>query len=98
MTRHERMGTIVILVIIALLLAGTVVLRACGGNDVPATDESTLIRFEAEVDSMSSVLTISDSTKNKHPKRKKKSRKSHSPQRDKKPRPEPHKMDPVPRF
>lgn len=102
MTRHERMGTIVILIAIALLLLGNVAVRSCGTDEVKPADVVEMSRFEAEVDSAvaadarhkgsSSSKPDSDKTHRKKGRAKKKS------QPERKHVPAPHKMDPVPQF
>lgn len=99
MTRHERMGTIAILVIVAVLLLGTLLLRQFHTDSVnPQLVEDARV-FEAEVDS---VTARSDETvpsvqkAKKAPKSRKK--KSGSSKPEPKRHPVPRRMDPVPQF
>lgn len=96
MTRHERRGAIVILVIIALVLAVTFVMRCHRPDDVPPASTNAVRQFEAEVDS--SAVEVYKPSPKKTVKPEKKGRKSKSPKPTNKPKPEPRRMDPVPQF
>jgi len=101
MTRSERRGTIVVLVLIALMLAGTVAVRSCRTVE-PAVLEQQAVEmehFDAETDSvpMPAVKRQQHSSRDS-------SRRSLRPRRTRKnkppklARPAPRPMDPVPQF
>ena len=96
MSRRERRGTIVVLAIIAILLAGTQIVRSCEnrGQELPQVTE--IDEFEAATDSVA--ITVE---KNKKEQRQQRSKRS-KPHRTspKKPRPEKpaRRLDPVPQF
>ena len=96
MSRRERRGTIVILAVIAILLAGTQVYRSCGKDTITPLQATEINQFEAEADT--AALTVGRAKKDAkkhHPKRSAPRRKS-----PKKPRPEKpaRRLDPVPQF
>ena len=93
MTRRERQGTIVVLVIIALLMAGTVVVRQCH-HESAELQQSAIQQFESEADS--SLLIVPSKPSEAHKSKPKKSRK----RQPKKPKPvkQPRHIDPVPQF
>ena len=94
MSRRERRGTIVILVLIAVLLVSTLAVRTCGRDRALPFQATEIEQFEADADSVT--LTI-DKTEKKQPHRKKGKKQRKSPP---KPRPEktPRRLDPVPQF
>lgn len=94
MTRRERNGTIVVLVIIALLLAGTVVVQHCHYAS-PELQQSTIQQFESEADTSLLIAPSkpSDAHKSK-PKKQSRKRQPKKPKTSKQPR---H-IDPVPQF
>ena len=101
MTRNERRGTIAVLVLIALLLAGSVAVRSCR-QDVPIveTQSDNLEQFDNETDTLSSPAarfprTSSDSSRRSHHRHGKKHKTNGKPKSAK---PAPRRMDPVPQF
>ena len=93
MTKRERRGTIVVLVVIALLMAGTVAVRYCHHEPLPESQQSEIQQFESDADS--SLLVFPEKPKKTH-KPKKKSHKNHHPKS--KPDKQPRHIDPVPQF
>ena len=99
MTRHERMGTIAILVIVALLLLGSFLLpRLRSGEADPQLIED-VSRFQATVDTVRS-HQAPDAAPPKSVKKTSKSGKRKAGRSKPKPshQPAPRKMDPVPQF
>ena len=101
MTRNERRGTIAVLVLIALLLAGSVAVRSCR-QDVPIveTQSGDLERFDNETDTLSFPAarfprTSSDSSRRSQHRHGKKHKSNDKPKPSK---PAPRRMDPVPQF
>ena len=102
MTRHERMGTIAILVVVATLLLGTLVLKHCSPQDVDPQLEEEILKFGAEVDSAKATDndttvtgTSRPSAREGHQSRRKKAGKARKkPSRQPARRP----IDPVPQF
>lgn len=100
MTRRERMGTIVILLIVAMLLAGTLMVRSCRHDDVVLASELRIDEFEAAADSASAALSVPQVKKHGKRDGAKKSRKSRPggkpsrPERKTAPKP----IEPVPQF
>lgn len=100
MTRNERRGTIVVLVLIALLLAGSVAVRSCRSS-VPVIESQSndLERFDAETDT---VLLPSESRQSKshrdgsHRSSHRQSGKKSKPSKPSNPASRP--MTPVPQF
>ena len=94
MSRRERRGTIVILALIAVLLAGTLAVRSCGTHRPGLVQEGVIEQFEADADSVT--LSV-DKADKKQSHRKKGRKRRPSPQ---KPRPDktPRRLDPVPQF
>jgi len=100
MTRHQRMGTIVILVIIAVLLVGAVGVRQCRPRSADPLLEKDIRQFEAQVDSVMS-LSNDNAARTRHVAKedRHKTRKKNGKAKDKpSKRPAPRKMDPVPSF
>jgi len=96
MTRHERRGTIVLLVIIAVILLSTLAVRSCK-TDVPTdAHEAALIQFESEIDSARVDDTTAVPQRPRHAKRK--VRKKKQPTRSSGTSPQPRRVDPVPSF
>lgn len=96
MTRHERRGTIVILVLIALLLGATVMVRSCRDDTVTTTTD--VQRFQQEVDSVAKAGKPTDAPHGKPSKTTKSKRhRARKPERPKTP-PKPRPVDPVPQF
>lgn len=95
MTKRERQGTIVLLVVIALLLGATWTFRHCGNQPALPVQSVEIEKFEADIDSVS-VPEVKPSSASKHPSshKKRKPRPSKSP----KPAPAPRPVDPVPQF
>ena len=102
MTRHERMGAIVILVAIALLLLGSVVVRSCRADEAVPVDVVEMSSFEAEADSVvADYPRHKGSASHKHDgdkKRRKSGPAKKKSQPERKKSPAPRKMDPVPQF
>jgi|GEM_PF-1509834 len=104
MTRRERRGTIVLLVVIAALLLATLSLRNCSTADVEV-DQTAIEQFEQQADSLRTRqerVQQRRKTKSKD-KSDKKSQKRKSNSKKKKEKPsrqpvEPHRLDPVPQF
>ena len=105
MTRHERRGAIVILVVIALALAATLLVRSCRTDVVPAGIE--VQRFQVEADSSAAVLERQQAPakrKNKpsdtlkHKTRRKSGGKRGRKPSGTKPPVAPRPVDPVPQF
>lgn len=101
MTRNERRGTIVVLVLIALLLVGSMAARSCR-QEVPVVEAQSddLERFDTETDTLSSPAagfrkTMRDSTRRSHHRHGKKHKSNDKPKSAK---PAPRRMDPVPQF
>lgn len=104
MTRNERRGTIVVLVLIALLLAGSVIMRSCH-RDVPVVEAQSadLERFDAETDTAQAPAAApypkasrrDSSHRSPHHRHGKKPK---SGGRPKPAKPAPQRMDPVPQF
>ena len=96
MTKRERRGTIVVLVVIALLLGMALTVRYC--REEPVVETAELQRFRSEVDTVAvpEKPTKSHKTttgKKRAPKHKK------QPKRDKpKPSAPPRPIDPLPQF
>lgn len=94
MTRRQRFGTIVVLIVIAVLLVMTVVVRSCRIDGVDPVPLSELQQFEAQVDS--AAVTTSDSKPVSKPKSR--SKRHTKPARKAKPSHQPRRLDPVPEF
>lgn len=97
MTRNERRGTIVVLVLIALLLAGSVAVRSCRSS-VPVIESQSndLERFDAETDT---VLLPSEPRQSKsHRDGSHRSSHRQSGKKSKPSNPASRPMDPVPQF
>ena len=94
MTRRERQGTIVVLVIIALLLAGSVVVRHCHHTS-PELQKSSIEQFESEADS--SLLMAPSNPSDTHKSNPKKQSRKRQPKKPK-PSKQPRHIDPVPQF
>ena len=97
MTRHERRGAVVILLIIALMLAVAYVARCHRPTGVPTATE-VVKQFEAEVDSSTVEEFKTSPKKSVKPDGKRSKRKSHKPTQKPKSTPTPRRMDPVPQF
>lgn len=96
MSRRERRGTIVILAVIAILLAGTQVYRSYEKDAITPLQATEINQFEAEADT--AALTVGKANKNAkkhHPKRSGPRRKTPKDPRPKKPA---RRLDPVPQF
>lgn len=96
MTRRERRGTIVLLVLLALVMAGTLANRSC--RDAVPEDVKTaeMLMFESEIDS--SKVTVPKSQKKKRSPNKKSKKRRTPPSSSPKPNKPPRPIDPVPRF
>lgn len=99
MTRRERRGTILVLVLIVISLAGTVAVRSCRTDVSDGVHAEAMQRFEAEIDSVGKHEEKSESSRKPRAatKKKGKHRSSAKPKHDK-PAPQQRPMDPVPQF
>lgn len=95
MTRRERRGTIVVLVLLALVLAGSLATRSCHDAAYEGVDKAEIQRFERDIDS--SAVIVSKPHRDKRLKNKK-TRKRRSPSSSPKPAKQPRHIDPVPQF
>ncbi len=95
MTRRERQGAIVLLLLIALLLGVSLALKNCGNKEVVPVQTIEIKKFEAEIDSVS-IPDVKPSPAHKRPS----SHKKRKPRKPKpvKPTPAPRPVDPVPQF
>lgn len=102
MTRHERMGSIVILMAIALLLVASLAMRTCRTDEVNPADEVVMKAFEAEADSaVAAYSNHNGQSIHKRDKEKKSCKPRAAKKKDRprnKPDPVPRKVDPVPQF
>lgn len=102
MTRHERMGSIVILMAIALLLVASLAMRTCGTDEANQVDVVEMKAFEAEADSaVAAYSNHNGQSRHKHDKEKKSRKPRAAKKKDRprnKPDPVPRKVDPVPQF
>ncbi|MBO4803552.1 MAG: hypothetical protein J5503_03295 [Muribaculaceae bacterium] len=96
MTRRERRGSIVVLVLIALLLAITALVRSCRTSVVIPAEQ--LQSFERQTDTATVVMGDRQSASKKRTKAPVAKRKPKSKPAKSKPSPEPRRMDPVPQF
>lgn len=97
MTRHERRGAVVILLIIALMLAVAYVARCHRPTSLP-TENEVVRQFEAEVDTSTVEEFKTSPKKSVKPDGKRSKRKSQKPSKKPKSTPAPRRMDPVPQF
>ena len=96
MSRRERRGTIVVLAVIAILLAGTQIYRSCGKDTITPLQATEINQFEAEADT--AALTVGKAKKDAkkhHSKRSVPPRKTPKKPQPKKPA---RRLDPVPQF
>jgi len=95
MSRHERRGMIALLVLIALLLAGTVGMRYCSRDNDATLQSAAVEQFAAQADS--AAVTVRH---HRHDRKASPSTRKHKRPRDKKPKPKPapRRLDPVPQF
>lgn len=96
MTRRERRGTIVVLLLISLLLISIVTVRSCKTEVPVEAQEAAMVQFEKEIDS----VRMTENVNSKKPrairhKAKKKKKPSPGPAKSS---PAPRRMDPVPQF
>lgn len=96
MKRHERRGAIVVLVLIALLLATTCVMRCHREAATPVPTED-IRQFEAEADS-ATISSPKPSAKKPASSKKKRRHGSSKPSKPSKPAPAPRRLDPVPQI
>lgn len=96
MTKRERRGTIVVLVVIALLLGMALTVRYC--RDEPVVETTELQRFRYEVDT----VAVPEKPTKSH---KTPTGKKHAPRHKKQPKPDkpkpsapPRPIDPLPQF
>lgn len=97
MTRRERQGAIVLLLLIALLLGVSLALKTCGNKEAVPVQTVEIKKFESEIDSIA-IPDVKPSPAHKRPS----SHKKHKPRKPKpkpvKPAPAPRPVDPVPQF
>lgn len=98
MTRRERHGMIAVLVLIALLLTATVVVRSCRGHEPVEAVTVDMEQFEAEVDSASATVVTPAQKDRKAPADKPRRPSRRKADKKPKPAPEPRRIDPVPQF
>ena len=100
MTRHQRMGTIAILVIVAVLLSASWMMRSCQADEIQNLPETEFREFENEVDSvLKHDRGVKHQAKKHVGKKKRESHKGRRAKPDKKPGHDaPRKLDPVPQF
>lgn len=95
MTKRERQGAIVLLVLIALLLGATWGFRYCSNQEEVPMQSVEIEKFESEIDSVAIPDKIpASSPKQRSHQQKRKSRTPKPP----KPAPAPRPVDPVPQF
>lgn len=95
MTRRERQGAIVLLLLIALLLGVSLALKNCGNKETIPVQTVEIEKFESEIDSIV-IPGVKPSPAHKRPS----SHKKRKPRKPKptKPAPAPRPVDPVPQF
>ena len=95
MTRRERQGAIVLLLLIALLLGVSLAVKTCGNKEKIPAQTIEIEKFESEIDSVA-IPDVKPSPAHKRPS----SHKKHKPRKPKptKPAPAPRPVDPVPQF
>lgn len=96
MSKRERIGTIVVLVLLTIIMVATVLQRSCEPSPPVIEHMDELERFETEADSAVVTSVKPKGTKRTKSKSAKKGR-HHAPKKDKQPR-GPHPIDPVPQF
>lgn len=97
MTRRERRGTVVVLLLIAFLLAGSFFYRSCRHDEVYQLKDVEIQQFEESIDS-AVVIETKHSKKRKSDTTKHKRRHRGTSHKKSKPAAEPRRMDPVPQF
>jgi len=104
MTRHERRGTIVLIVVIAALIAGLAASRSCHRGDTPSPETQQAIeQFEHHTDSLRTRQQEARQRKTTRNEKKdadkqKRQRKSKKGKKPAKSEPQPRRLDPVPQF
>lgn len=95
MTRRERQGAILLLLLIALLLGVSLALKNCGNKETIPVQTVEIEKFESEIDSIA-IPGVKPSPAHKRPS----SHKKRKPRKPKptKPAPAPRPVDPVPQF
>ena len=95
MTRRERQGAIVLLLLIALLLGVSLAVKNCGNKETIPVQTVEIEKFESEIDSIA-IPGVKPSPAHKRPS----SHKKRKPRKPKptKPAPAPRPVDPVPQF
>lgn len=97
MTRRERRGTVVVLLLIALLLVGSLSTRSCRSGEEYRLNDAEIQQFEESLDS--AVVIESKHAKKRKSDTTKRKRRHRGPSHKKsKPAAEPQRMDPVPQF
>ena len=97
MTRRERRGTIVVLLLIAMILISTVAVRSCRSQVPSEIQQADMVQFESSIDSARNQVTKTAPAKKSHATKRKSQKKKPSP-RPSKPASRPQRMDPVPQF
>ena len=95
MSKHERRGTIVVLVLIAVMLAASVAVRSCRDMSVVSRPSVEQLQFDAATDTVTPPATKSVK-KEKSPKKARRSKSS--PRKSPKQPPASPPMTPVPQF
>lgn len=98
MTRRERRGFIVVLVLIALLLAGTAIVRSCRGHEMVGVVQAEVEQFEAEADSAATATVTPSRETRKTPAEAPRRSSRRKADKKSKPSPAPRPIDPVPQF
>ena len=95
MTRRERQGAIVLLLLIALLLGVSLAVKTCGNKEAIPVQTVEIEKFESEIDSIA-IPGVKPTPAHKRPS----SHKKRKPRKPKptKPAPAPRPVDPVPQF
>ena len=99
MSKHERRGTIVVLVLIAVMLAASVAVRSCRDTSAVSRSSVEQLQFDAATDTATPPATKSVK-KEKPPKKARRSKSSpkSSPRKSPKQPPASPPMTPVPQF
>ena len=95
MSRHERMGSMVVLLLIALLLAATALVRSCDHGEPTLVNVADINEFDKQTDT-AMVDVVTPKPARKH--HKDKPKRHHRPAGSPKPEPAPRRVDPVPQF
>ena len=94
MTKHERMGTIILLLVIALLTIGSFAVKGCSSDEIELSQSTEIQRFESETDSLKQVVVPKKDKKPYSASKKRQRRHDSKPKKTPPARP----VDPVPQF